>query len=132
MKKLLILSFGLAASAAWAQDDKKERLIDAHVLGQTLLKGETGLQKTAVKPIGVFTLSSPIDLEDLSLAFKKDIDSAFCNRKTTREAIYMDNKMRKEIGTPSTNYENYVKYSPYLIISWILCQISIIAGSRNR
>jgi len=74
-----------------------------------------GNKKTDVKPVGVFTLSSPIDIEDLYLAFKRDIDSTFCNRKISRESIYQEERMRKEIGTPSTKYENYVKYSPYLM-----------------
>lgn len=48
-RQLFILSFILGSITGWAQDEKRDLLIDQHVLGQTLLKGETGLEKTIMQ-----------------------------------------------------------------------------------
>jgi hypothetical protein len=48
-KQLLTLTLILVSLTGWAQDEKKENMIDKHVLEQTLLKGETGLAKTEMQ-----------------------------------------------------------------------------------
>ena len=48
-RPLLVLSLLLLSLTGRAQDEKNDNLIDAHVLGQTLLKGETGLEKTVMQ-----------------------------------------------------------------------------------
>ncbi|MFC2098255.1 hypothetical protein ACFLSP_00785 [Bacteroidota bacterium] len=73
---------------------------------------------TAVIPKGVFALDPPVDLTELYNILHQEIQrSYYPDQKVniTEETKSMHEQMTRYLGTPWDNYDNYVKYSPFLL-----------------
>lgn len=72
------------------------------------------MQKNAeIKPKAVFMVDSPIDLEQLYVNSKKDIDLNF-NQNALDEAIHVSTFLENEIGKPDEKPNNYLNHSFFM------------------
>jgi hypothetical protein len=73
--------------------------------------------KTSIRPKGVFGLDAPVDLIELYNVLDIEM-KGFVNNgekvKITDETRYMHEKMNKYLGTPKSNYTNYVEHSAFI------------------
>lgn len=68
--------------------------------------------KVPVVPKGVFTVDSPLDLEDIWDYFQREIKKNY-SEVGVFEAKMISEIMRKEIGTPLTNPKRYNELTPF-------------------
>lgn len=69
--------------------------------------------ETVIEPQGVFTADAPVDLAEIWYSLKREIKKNY-SALAVNEAKYFLPNIEKEInGTPDSNFDNYVKHSPY-------------------
>lgn len=76
------------------------------------------ISSTVIVPKGVFALDPPCDLTELYYILHQEIRGYYCLGKkiqVTEETESMHHQMSKYLGTPGENYENFMRYSPFLL-----------------
>jgi len=68
--------------------------------------------KVPIVPKGVFTVDSPLDLEDIWEYFQREIKKNY-SEVGVFEAKLISGIMKKEIGTPETNPKRYSELTPF-------------------
>jgi pimeloyl-ACP methyl ester carboxylesterase len=69
-------------------------------------------EKYPIKPNGVFTVDSPVDLFDIWDYFQREIEKNF-SEVGVNEAKFVTQIMTKELGTPFTNENRYNELTPF-------------------
>lgn len=69
-------------------------------------------EKYPIKPKGVFTVDSPVDLFDIWDYFQREIEKNF-SQVGVNEARFVTQMMTKELGTPLTNEKRYNELTPF-------------------
>ena len=69
-------------------------------------------EDTSIKPKGVFSVDSPVDLFDIWDYFDREIDKNF-SEAGVGEARFVSEIMLNEIGDPENNRDNYVRLTPF-------------------
>lgn len=72
--------------------------------------------KNSIQPKGIFLVDSPLDLEELYNAAKKDIERNL-DKDAVEEGKFLVKMFEQEIGKPEDSIEKYRTLSPYLISS---------------
>lgn len=96
------------------------------ILSNYLLK-----TKNEIQPKGVFTVDSPLDLEELYNGAKNDIEKNV-SEDAVNEGLFLVEMLENEIGKPNENIEKYKEFSPYLISSNTITNIEYLKNIKVR
>ena len=69
-------------------------------------------QENAIAPRAVFSVDGPVDLFEIWNYFERELERDF-SEAGTREAAFVSNLMREEIGSPEDNPTEYRRLTPF-------------------
>ena len=69
--------------------------------------------KAVIDPQAVFTADSPVDIVDLWYTLNRELEKNYSEAAMNEAKRFLETMKEDLTGTPDTNLENYIKYSPY-------------------